>query len=123
MSGKLTTHVLDTANGCPAAGLTIELWRIHPSSDSAPPSSLVKTVTTNTDGRTNEPLLDSNSFAIGTYELRFAVGDYFRQQHPQLPTPLFLDWVPIRFGMADATSHYHVPLLCSPWAYSTYRGS
>ncbi|MGK7891035.1 MAG: hydroxyisourate hydrolase [Leptolyngbyaceae cyanobacterium] len=123
MAGKLTTHVLDTANGCPAAGLTIELWHISQPGDIASPPQLLKTVVTNSDGRTDVPLLDANEWVVGIYELRFAVGAYFRRRTPDLPTPLFLDWVPIRFGLADTSSHYHVPLLCSPWSYSTYRGS
>lgn len=114
MAGKLTTHVLDTAQGRPAAGLIIELWQAD---------RLLKTVTTNADGRTDAPLLRDNELTVGVYELRFAVGDYFKQQSGDLPEPLFLDNVPIRFGIADATAHYHVPLLCSPWSYSTYRGS
>ena len=123
MTGKLTTHVLDTAHGCPAAGLTIELWRMAP-----PPLGVqLKTVTANGDGRTDAPLLEGPDLAVGVYELRFAVGPYFTARAVDtaidLPNPLFLDWVPIRFGIADASAHYHVPLLCSPWAYSTYRGS
>ncbi|MBX2862003.1 MAG: hydroxyisourate hydrolase [Leptolyngbyaceae cyanobacterium MAG.088] len=114
MAGKLTTHVLNTAQGCPAAGLTIELWQ---------GGHLVKTVVTNADGRTDTPLLINENFTVGVYELRFSVGDYFKQQFSHLPEPLFLDQVPIQFGIADATVHYHVPLLCSPWSYSTYRGS
>ena len=106
---KITTHVLDTANGRPGAGMKIELsvlegdaWR-H-----------LKTVTTNRDGRTDQPLLENPKPA--TYQLIFHVGDYFGQRQ-------FLDLVPIRFGVADASAHYHVPLLCSPWGYTTYRGS
>ncbi|NEQ48598.1 MAG: hydroxyisourate hydrolase [Leptolyngbya sp. SIO3F4] len=114
MAGKLTTHVLDTAQGCPAAGMTIELWSCD---------RLLKTIITNIDGRTNVPLLADDALIANVYELRFAVGDYFKQQCSKLPEPLFLDIVPIRFGIADATAHYHVPLLCSPWSYSTYRGS
>ncbi|NET50606.1 MAG: hydroxyisourate hydrolase [Merismopedia sp. SIO2A8] len=115
---SLTTHVLDTANGCPAAGLTIELWHI-----THEPGTLLKTVTTNSDGRTDAPLLLGDESAIGVYELRFAIGAYFKSRTPGLPDPSFLDVVPIRFGIADASAHYHVPLLCSPWSYSTYRGS
>lgn len=116
MPGKLTTHVLDTANGRPASGVTIELYRDH---------DLVKTVLTNADGRTDAPLLAGEAFARGSYELIFHVGDYFASagregQDRQIP---FLDRVPVRFGIADADAHYHVPLLVSPWAYSTYRGS
>ncbi len=118
MTGKLTTHVLDTANGCPAAQLEIELWRI----DSSQRHHL-KTVFTNSDGRTASPLLTDADFTAGTYELRFAVGAYFTSKVSNLPGPPFLDVVPIRFGIADISAHYHVPLLCSPWSYSTYRGS
>jgi 5-hydroxyisourate hydrolase len=116
-TGKLTTHVLDTAHGGPAAGLAIELWAIAGS------SACLKTVTTNSDGRTDGPLLAGADLQVGIYELRFAIGPYFRARSANLPEPLFLDVVPIRFGIADPDSHYHVPLLCSPWAYSTYRGS
>ena len=120
MAGKLTTHVLDTAQGCPAVGLTIELWWVE---GLLKAEHLLNPVPTNAAGRTDAPLLRDNEFTIGVYELRFAVGDYFKQQSGELPDPLFLDNVPIRFGIADATAHYHVPLLCSPWSYSTYRGS
>ncbi|MGK7911070.1 MAG: hydroxyisourate hydrolase [Synechococcus sp.] len=119
MDGKLTTHVLDTANGCPAGGLAIDLWRSSPQGSE---TQLVRIVT-NQDGRTDRPILAGDRFEIGIYELRFAIGDYFRSRSPQLPDPMFLDIIPIRFGIADASSHYHVPLLCSPWSYSTYRGS
>lgn len=118
MTGKLTTHVLDTASGCPAAQLDIELWRVSSSQDSH-----LKTVTTNADGRTDSPLLAESDFVAGTYELRFSVGAYFTAKVSNLPEPPFLDIVPIRFGIADTSVHYHVPLLCSPWSYSTYRGS
>lgn len=120
MSGKLTTHVLDTAQGCPAANLTIELWTIDPATEQ---KTLLKTVQTNADGRTDAPLLTNGELQIGVYELVFAVGDYFAQSSLNTPTPPFLDWVPVRFGIADASAHYHVPLLASPWSYSTYRGS
>lgn len=116
--GKLTTHVLDTANGCPAANLTIELWQIDRTSDE---KTLLKSVTTNSDGRTDAPMLADHEFAIGLYELVFFVGSYFADE--KLGDPLFLDRIPIQFGIADATAHYHVPLLVSPWSYSTYRGS
>lgn len=119
MVGKLTTHVLDTANGCPAGGLVIELWRYFPQGT----ETNLAQVVTNSDGRTDRPLLEGDCVEAGTYELRFAVGDYFRSRSSQLPEPMFLDIVPIRFGIADPSSHYHVPLLCSPWSYSTYRGS
>jgi 5-hydroxyisourate hydrolase len=118
MTGKLTTHILDTANGCPAAGVTIELWSIQPEG-----KTLITTTQTNTDGRTDAPILTGDALQPGLYELVFAIGDYFTQHHPDLPQPLFLDQVPIRFGIADANVHYHVPLLASPWSYTTYRGS
>ena len=127
-AGKLTTHVLDTVKGGPAAGLTVELWQMPHVHDlpTAPPLAsplLIKTVVTNIDGRTEKPLLVNDSMAVGIYELRFAVGSYFATQEQEVPNPPFLDIVPIRFGLADVAAHYHVPLLCSPWSYSTYRGS
>ncbi|MCX5493969.1 hydroxyisourate hydrolase [Kaistia dalseonensis] len=115
--GRLTTHVLDTAAGRPAAGLTIELYRL------APEPVLVKTVVTNADGRADGPLLDGDAFTKGVYELRFHVGAYLKTGTAALPDPLFLDLVPIRFGIAEPGQHYHVPLLISPFGYSTYRGS
>jgi 5-hydroxyisourate hydrolase len=111
MTGKLTTHVLDTAKGCPAAGLKIELWK---KADSLP--SLLGTWTTNADGRCNQPLLHGPDLLAGDYELRFYVGDYFGEKK-------FLNIVPICFTISDPAAHYHIPLLASPWAYSTYRGS
>lgn len=111
--GKLTTHVLDTATGKPAAGLKIELWR----------SQLITSVFTNADGRADAPLLAGPDLGAGRYELRFFAGDYLRQQGLNLAEPLFLDIIPIHFGIADAGQHYHVPLLLSPFGYSTYRGS
>jgi 5-hydroxyisourate hydrolase len=114
--GRLTTHVLDTANGKPAAGLKIELFR-------AGPDVLLKTIRTNADGRADAPLLEGEGFAAGQYELRFHAGDYLRAAGVVLPEPAFLDVIPIRFGIADAAAHYHVPLLLSPYGYSTYRGS
>lgn len=119
MVGKLTTHVLDTAQGCPAEQMQIELWSI----DSNGEKTLLKTVRTNKDGRTDAPLLTDGEFQVGVYELIFAVGDYFTKHMNNLPQPAFLNRVPIQFGIADSTSHYHVPLLVSPWSYSTYRGS
>ena len=119
MAGKLTTHVLDTAKGCPAAHIGIQLWSIDPKFGDR---SLIKTVQTNTDGRTNTPLLSDDSFKVGIYELVFAVGEYFAQS-AEIPSPPFLGLVPIQFGVADPDVHYHVPLLVSPWSYSTYRGS
>jgi 5-hydroxyisourate hydrolase len=109
--GKLTTHVLDTAQGRPGAGIRIELFSLEGET-----GTLVSTATTNRDGRTDAPLLEGEKFRSGTYQLVFHVGAYFKSQG-------FLDAVPIRFRIADATAHYHVPLLCSPWSYSTYRGS
>lgn len=119
MAGKLTTHVLDTAQGCPAKGITIELWSVAQSGE----KTLLKTTITNADGRTDVPLLAEAEFAVGVYELVFAVGEYFARQLPDLPHPPFLNQVPLQFGIADPNSHYHVPLLTSPWSYSTYRGS
>jgi 5-hydroxyisourate hydrolase len=100
--------------------MTIELWAVSPL---AAEKTLLTTTTTNADGRTDTPLLTDTNFDVGIYELVFVVGDYFAQSMPDLPDPPFLDRVPIRFGIADLDSHYHVPLLASPWAYSTYRGS
>ena len=118
MPAKLSTHVLDTAHGCPAAGLKIELWSLH-----GEERTLVTSAKTNADGRTDLPLLAADEMKPGLYEIIFFVGDYFAAKSPTLPKIRFLDHVPVRFGIADAGSAYHVPLLCSPWAYSTYRGS
>jgi 5-hydroxyisourate hydrolase len=115
--GRLTTHVLDTAMGRPAAHLKIELW----SHDRGP--AHIKTMTTNQDGRTDAPILPDGEFAPGTYELRFFAGDYLKRAGVKLDEPAFLDIIPIRFGIANAEQHYHVPLLLSPYGYSTYRGS
>lgn len=120
MPGKLTTHVLDTAHGCPAANLSLELWQIDRTSGQ---KTLLKTLITNADGRTDAPLLSADELQIGVYELVFAVRDYFAQRAVSMPDPAFLDRVPIQFGIADPNAHYHVPLLTSLWAYSTYRGS
>ena len=119
MSGKLTTHVLDTANGCPGKGIAIALWKLDPNIDS---KTLLKTIHTNHDGRTDEPLLADEEFKTGVYELVFSVGSYFAR-YGDYSEPLFLDEIPIRFGISDGKAHYHVPLLVSPWSYSTYRGS
>lgn len=119
MSGKLSTHVLDTAQGRPAANVAIGLWRIDLQSGE---KTHLKATHTNQDGRTDVPLLIGNELQVGVYELVFAIGRYFAQLE-NLPTPCFLDEIPIRFGIANADTHYHVPLLVSPWAYSTYRGS
>ena len=120
-NGKLTTHVLDTANGCPGEGIAIALWKLdtNPDLDS---KTLIKTTETNQDGRTDEPLLLGEELEAGVYELIFSVGDYFAK-YTSYPDPLFLDCIPIRFGISDTETHYHVPLLVSPWSYSTYRGS
>ena len=125
MTGRLTTHVLDTMRGCPAAGMDIQLWRLSPLSlhaDGREPV-LLKTVRTLDNGRTEAPLLEGEALTIGMYELLFAVGAYFAAKGEMTATPPFLDTVPVRFGIADSEAHYHVPLLVSPWAYSTYRGS
>lgn len=116
--GQLTTHVLDTAAGHPAKGLKIELWRI----DAGSGKELITTVTTNDDGRIDGPILSGDAFQQGIYELCFHAGDYLRQTG-DLPEPAFLDVIPIRFGIAEPDAHYHVPLLLSPYGYSTYRGS
>jgi 5-hydroxyisourate hydrolase len=113
MPGKLSTHVLDTARGLPARDMQIELWSLPGAQ-----RKLLKTVRTNPDGRTDAPLLSADEMRAGEYELVFFVGDYFAASGPR-----FLDKVPVRFGITDAGASYHVPLLCSPWSYSTYRGS
>jgi 5-hydroxyisourate hydrolase len=118
MPGNLTTHVLNTAQGCPGSGIPIDLWRIE-----ATTRSRIKTLVTNADGRTNEPFLTAETLRSGTYELVFHVGAYFAQQAIGLPELPFLDVIPIRFSITDINQHYHIPLLVSPWAYSTYRGS
>jgi 5-hydroxyisourate hydrolase len=116
--GKLTTHALDTANGCPAAGMRVTLFRIEPTGP-----GLVKSVLLNADGRADEPLLEGLELKKGRYRLDFSVGAYFVARGTSQAHPPFLDQVPIDFGIADANAHYHVPLLVSPWSYSTYRGS
>ena len=118
MAGRLTTHVLDTARGCPAADLAIELWRLD-----GEDKHLLAVARTTGDGRTAAPLLAGDDFRVGTYELVFAVGDYFARAGLATATLPFLDRVPVRFAIGNAEAHYHVPLLASPWAYSTYRGS
>lgn len=117
--GRLSTHVLDIQAGRPAADVALELVRIG--GDGA--ATLVKTARTNADGRTDAPLLTGDEMQVGVYEIRFHAGDYFRSSGQTLPDPAFVDIVPIRFGLADVAGHYHVPLLVSPWAFSTYRGS
>ncbi len=117
MMGRLTTHVLDTARGTPAGGVAVSLYRLQAASE------LIAEAATNADGRLDAPLLDGEAFITGTYELLFRAGDYFRAAGIELPNPPFVDEVVLRFGIADADAHYHVPLLVSPWSYSTYRGS
>jgi 5-hydroxyisourate hydrolase len=117
-TGRLTTHVLDTARGSPAARMVIELVRVE-----GLEHHLLKTVSTNADGRVDAPLLSGLDLERGVYELRFHAGDYLRSTGDKLPDPAFLDVIPIRFGIADTAAHYHVPLLISAYGYSTYRGS
>lgn len=119
MAGKLTTHVLDIASGIPAASLEIELWHLAGDNE----RTQLKAVRTNADGRTDAPLLEGDEMGLGVYELVFVVGAYFAGRGVNAGQPPFLDHVPVRFGIGDPTAHYHVPLLVSPWAYSTYRGS
>ena len=116
--GRLSTHVLDTAKGKPAAGVKIMLYRISGQSHRK-----VKEVVTNADGRTDVPLLEGDTLEAGVYELVFCAGDYLRATGQAGEGVLFLDEIPIRFGVPDASQHYHVPLLISPFSYSTYRGS
>ena len=117
--GHLSTHVLDTMHGCPAAGMRVTLQR-HDGQQ----FQTLKTLVLNHDGRSDGgPLLDAASMAAGRYRLLFEVAAYFRARGVNLPVPAFLDTVPLEFGIADAAGHYHVPLLASPWSYSTYRGS
>ncbi len=116
--GHLSTHVLDTVKGGPAANVAVELYRIGPDGS----RTLVTERWTNADGRTDTPLLSADAFEAGTYELIFHIGAHFRATGAPVADPPFLDVVPLRFTLA-ADGHYHVPLLCSPWSYSTYRGS
>ena len=118
MAGYLTTHVLDTARGCPAEGITVLLYRVSGNAH----KKIAETVT-NADGRTDAPILPAEKFKTGTYELIFQAGDYLRASGQATGEVLFLDQVPIRFGMNEPDAHYHVPLLLSPFGYSTYRGS
>lgn len=115
--GYLTTHILDTASGCPAAGVRIDLYRL----DGEVRTHLTSAVT-NDDGRTDAPVIAQGEMAVGTYELVFAIGDYFAAGGAKAAHP-FVDVVPIRFGISEPDQHYHVPLLASPYAFSTYRGS
>ncbi len=116
--GKLTTHVLDAAHGCPGSSIGIELYRVEG-------SNLVRvaSATTNGDGRCDAPLLEGDAYRSGVYQLQFHAGDYYRARGVALPEPAFLDVVVLRFGIDAAQEHYHVPLLISPYSYSTYRGS
>jgi 5-hydroxyisourate hydrolase len=116
--GRLTTHVLDTAAGVPAQGMRVELHDLD-----VPRSVPLTGFCTNAEGRGSTPLLEADSMRSGRFELRFHVAEYFRARGTILPDPPFLDVVVIRIGIADAAQHYHVPLLVSPWSYSTYRGS
>lgn len=118
--GHLSTHVLDTAHGCPAAGMRVHLQR----EQSGGAYATVKTLTLNDDGRNDGgPLLDASTMAVGRWRLVFEVAPYFRARGVTLPEPPFIDTVQLDFGIADAAGHYHVPLLVSPFSYSTYRGS
>ncbi|HUL66909.1 MAG TPA: hydroxyisourate hydrolase [Burkholderiaceae bacterium] len=114
----LSTHVLDTSSGKPAAGMRIDFSEFDRGA-----WKLVKTVHTNADGRTDEPLLTAAAMRTGRFMLLFHVAAYFRERGDSLPEPPFLDTVPLHFGIADRAAHYHVPLLCTPWSYGTYRGS
>ena len=116
--GHLSTHVLDTAHGCPANGMHVTLQRLDPRG----PVTL-KSLALNHDGRADGPLLDAAAMAVGQYRLLFEVAPYFRARGLTLPEPPFIDTVTLDFGIADAAGHYHVPLLVSPYSYSTYRGS
>ncbi|KFE35856.1 hydroxyisourate hydrolase [Thioclava atlantica] len=118
MTGYLTTHVLDTARGCPAEGLRITLFAIEGGA-----RRQIAQAVTNADGRADGPILPASEFHPGRFELVFAAGDYLRASGLEAEEPLFLDEIPIRFGMSDPQAHYHVPLLLSPYGYSTYRGS
>ena len=116
--GFLTTHVLDTANGCPAANVRIELYKVT----NGRIEHIVDAVT-NEDGRSDGKILKDDAFVVGTYELHFHVGDYFKTKGVDLVLPSFLDVVPVRFSISLAEEHYHVPLLASPFSFSTFRGS
>lgn len=118
--GHLSTHVLDTAHGCPAAGMRVTLQRVHEDGS----AQTVKSITLNHDGRNDGgPLLDATEMAVGRWRLVFEVAPYFRARGVALPDPPFVDRVQLDFGIADAAGHYHVPLLVSPYSFSTYRGS
>ena len=116
--GKLSTHVLDIAHGKPGEGVALSLFALGPNG-----KTLIKTAVTNADGRCGAPLLEGDAMQPGQYELVFHAGDYFAAQGVALPSPRFIDIVTLAFGIADASQNYHVPLVVSPWSYSTYRGS
>ncbi|WP_413615993.1 hydroxyisourate hydrolase [Halomonas cupida] len=116
--GRLTTHVLDTSRGCPGKGIRIDIFRIN-----GDERIRLGEAVTNDDGRCDAPLLEGDAFTRGEYELVFHAGDYLRAQGVEASEPRFLDRIPLRFGVADDSEHYHVPLLVSPYSYSTYRGS
>ncbi len=123
-TGRLTTHVLDTAHGRPAAGMDIGLFFIEgPGSSEDDEVTLILSTATNEDGRCDAPLLEGEDLVPGIYELLFQVGDYFKALGIEGENLSFLDQVPVRFGIGDVNAHYHVPLLVAPFAYSTYRGS
>jgi len=115
----VTTHVLDVTSGCQADGVRVELYELAGGSD----RKLIVDVVTNADGRTDKPLMSADQARAGQFELIFHVADYFRRRRAELADPPFLEVIPIRFGVADPQAHYHVPLIVSPWSYSTYRGS
>jgi len=117
--GHLSTHVLDTAHGCPGAGMHVTLQRL----DASGAATVIKSLALNHDGRADAPLLDAAAMAVGRYRLVFEVAPYFRAHGVALSDPPFIDVVQLDFGIADAAGHYHVPLLVSPFSYSTYRGS
>jgi 5-hydroxyisourate hydrolase len=117
--GRLSTHVLDTANGCPAAGMRVVLSRL----DAAGQAEELRSLALDADGRAGAPRLEGAALQRGRYRLAFHVADYFRARGAALAEPPFIDVVPLDFGIADPAGHYHVPLLASPWSYATYRGS
>jgi len=118
VDGRLSTHVLDTHAGRPAVGVAVELYEL-----AGEKAHYIQSAITNADGRTDQPLIGGRPLPIGRYELRFAVGNHFRSRGIDVGDPPFLDIVPLRFSIAEPEGHYHVPLLCTPWSYSTYRGS
>lgn len=116
--GRLTTHVLDAAHGCPGSSIKVELYRVE-----GQQLELLNTALTNSDGRVDAPLLQGDDYRTGVYQLQFSAGDYYRAKGVKLPGTAFLDVVVLRFGIDEQQEHYHVPLLISPYSYSTYRGS